>query len=509
MNIKDILLFFGLTLVTTWMVDYLFLRRYRVDVAEVRSGQVFNVPEREHAIRPLNGFIEIADKKKVGPVVLTEVNTDWATLIFSSEGACLERAEYKRSGGDKDPAITIYPGISSQTKAFFVAFDQYTPYHYKFIDIQDVGVSFIISYQAHIQGNIFSKKFVVDKRACKIDVICEYSGTESIGQARLFYPSPTMPDVKQDVICGVVSNAQGVLEKTAASKLSLQSGWWAPSIFGTENRYFAHVLISGGDNILERAYYILTQEGNLVSVLESHAICGGAWGLSFYMGPKESSAIELVDLRLDAVLDYSGILAPLSKLLLAMLIFLYSYVHNYGVAILLLTLLIKLLLLPFAIKGEKSLKKSQDMQKKMQYLQQKYKNDQELFRVKQAELIQKEGMPQLASCLPMLLQFPIFIALNRVLANSIELYKAPFFGWITDLSAPDPYYIFPICITLAMMLQALYGDQNQRMALMTAALVFGVVSLQFSAGLVLYICASTVLGIAQIWVQKKLKDGNA
>lgn len=506
MNIKDTLVVVGLALMTTWGIDYLFLSKYRIDTStEIQSGQSFNAPEQKQIVKPLNVAIDITDKKKVGPTVLTQISTDWAELTFSSESACLERAEYKQVGDAKESITTIYPGLTPQTKVFFVAFDQHTPYHYTLVETKDSDNIFIIRYEAFIGSGVFSKQFIIYKKICRIDMTCSLNGFKETVVARLFYPSPVMPDLKYDVISGIVSNVQGVIEKTAVSKIQLQGGWWAPTLFGSENKYFVHALIADNNNFVERAYYLLVPEGNLISILESSPIQDGSWTLSFYMGPKESAKLEAVDARLEGTLDYSGILAPLSKLLLAILIFLYNFVHNYGVAILLLTLLIKLFLLPFTIKGEKSLKKSQDMQRKMQYLQHKYKNDSERFRTEQAELIKKEGMPQLASCLPMLLQFPIFIALNRVLSNSIELYKAPFLGWITDLSAPDPYYIFPVGIVLAMMLQALYGDSKQRMPIMSAALVFGAMSLQFAAGLVLYICASTVLGIMQMWLQKKFK----
>lgn len=506
MNIKDMLVVVSLALITTWAIDYLILRRYRVDVTnEVQSGQSFSAPEQEELIRPLNVAVEIGDKKKVSQVTLTQVHTDWAELTFSSEGACLERAQYRLVGDAKEPVTTIYPGLTPQEKAFFVAFEQYTPYHYKLIETKDNEADFTIRYEAAVAQGIFSKKFVVDKKSCKIDMTCTMQGSEQATQLRFFYPSPVMPDLKCDLVSGIVSNVQGAVEKTPISKIQLQSGWWSPSLFGSENKYFVHALVAATAHSIERAYYLVTSAGNLVSVLESYPIQNESWTLSFYMGPKEGAKLKKVDLRLEETLDYSGILAPLSKFLLAILVFLHSYVHNYGIAILLLTLLIKLILLPFAVKGEKSVKKSKDMQRKMQYLQQKYKNDTERFRIEQAELIRKEGVPQLAGCLPMLAQFPIFIALNRVLSNSIELYKAPFFGWITDLSAPDPYYFFPICFFLAMMMQALYSDPNQRMGLMGAAIIFGVMSLQFATGLVLYICASACLGILQNWFQKKYK----
>jgi len=122
---------------------------------------------------------------------------------------------------------------------------------------------------------------------------------------------------------------------------------------------------------------------------------------------------------------------------------LYDLVHNYGIAIILVTLLIKLLMAPFTFRSEQGMKERAEFQRKMKYLQEKFKHDKQALASAQAELLRKNGLSGLGSCLPNLLQLPFFIVLGSVISNSIELYKAPFL-WINDLSAPDPYYILPL-----------------------------------------------------------------
>lgn len=514
MNIKDIIIVVGFALLTTWGLDHFILSRYRTDGAqEIKSGQSFNAPQGNRIIKPLNIDINFIDKKRVQPEVVTEVITEWGELTFSSEGAALERLEFAYGVNPHEKIITIYPTINRENKAFLVALEEKTPYYFNLVEKRENDKNITIVYEASFDDGVLRKQFAIAKQIHKIDVTIEvtlYNESSRAVQTRIFYPAPVMPDVKQDVIAGLVNNVKGSLEKTLYKNIKMDEGWWAPSVFGAENKYFVHALIADPDNFVERAYYTKTTEDQLISILEGRELQphqkNSSWTISFYCGPKDAHAMMLVDERLEETLDYSGLLAPLSKLLLKILNFLYRYVYNYGFAILILTALIKLVMVPFAIRGERNIKKSDELQKKMNYLKQKYKNNPEQLRLEQVELLKKYGTSQILlgylTFLPLLLQLPIFIALSRVLANSIELYKAPFIGWITNLSEPDPYYILPILIVLAMTVQALKSDPQQRMVMMGAAFFFGALSANFASGLVLYICASTLLGIVQTSLQK-------
>lgn len=505
MNIKETLIVVGCALMTTWVIDYFILNRYRdTATSTAQAGKQFNAPEDQHVVKPLNFDITFEAKKR-DQEVITEVATDWADLSFSSQGAVLERVEFRHKAGVQNSIITVHSSLKPKQKAFLVAFDSETPYYFTFVSKTETDSQIKILYEGASGGILLRKSFIVDKQECKIDVILDMKGNDKATQVRMLYPAPVMPDITNDAIAALVSNEKGTLEKIPYKKLNERDGWWSPSIFGSENKYFIHALVEDSQHFVERAYYKI-DDNQLISILESAPIGNDqVWTLSFYIGPKDAQSMSQVDSRLEEALDYSGILAPLSKLLLKVLNFLYTYVHNYGLAILILTLLIKLIMLPFSMSSEKNLKKSHEMQKKMNYIQQKYKHDPERLRLEQAELIKKHGMPQIASCLPMLAQFPIFIALSRILGNSIELYKAPFLGWITDLSAPDPYYIFPLCIMAGMMIQALYADPKQRMLMMSMGVLFGAFSVNFAAGLALYICASTALGLVQGLFQKRIK----
>jgi YidC/Oxa1 family membrane protein insertase len=510
MNIKEMIVLVGFALLTTWGIDYFIMSRFRdTEIDQARSGQTFNAPDKARVVKPLMREIDFVDTKRVAREVITEVETEWADLTFSSEGAALERLEFKRKQhGAADDIITIFPVIEREQKALLVALDEKTPYYFTLTDKQDGPEAVQLTYEGNFGDGILRKRFNILKHLHKIDVTIEIepNNADRAINARIFYPSPVMPDVERDQIAAVVTNVKGSLDKIQYDKLNLKEGWWSPAIFGAENRYFVHALIEDDSNFVERAYFTTTPDKKIISILEGPEVTTKTgWTLSFYFGPKDTQAMGPVDERLEQTLDYSGLLAPLSKLLLKLLNMINEYVKNYGLAIIILTVLMRLFMLPFTLRGERNMRKSGDVQKKMQYLQQKYKNDPERLRIEQAELIKKYGMPQLTGCLPLLIQFPMFIALNRVLSNSIELYQAPFIGWITDLSVPDPYYILPALIGISMFVNALTMDPKQRSMMMVASLVIGVFSMNFASGLLIYISVSTLLGILQSSLQKKIK----
>jgi YidC/Oxa1 family membrane protein insertase len=363
----------------------------------------------------------------------------------------------------------------------------------------------VLSYTAKSDYGIIYKTFTVHKKIHQIDLNLSIEPKVENLVARIFFSAPHMEGVARDVTSAIGIDEAGVFTKQSQSSLPLNQGWLKPSLFGCDTRYMIHAMVDDTDAFAQRAYY-KHADNKLFTVLESESVAKTSeWNLSFYFGPKETDAVSPVDDRLEQTFEYSGYLAPISKILLKMLNFLYRYVRNYGLAIILLTVLIKLMLLPFTIKSEVGMKDRVDMQKKLQYLQKKYKNDPEMLARERAELIRKHGMPGLGGCLPLLLQIPVFFALSRVLSNSIELYHAPML-WIPDLSASDPYYILPICVTLAMLAQAATTDSQQRMSVIAMAFVFGAFTASFSAGLALYICVSTILGVLQTRFVKYLNS---
>lgn len=205
--------------------------------------------------------------------------------------------------------------------------------------------------------------------------------------------------------------------------------------------------------------------------------------------------------NLDLSVDF-GILGVLAVPILRALQFFYKYIPNYGVAIILLTLLIRLITFPLQYKSFKSMKKMQKIQPELNKLKEKFKDDPQRMQKETMELFKRAGANPLGGCFPLLLQMPIFFAFYKVLYAAVELVGAPFFGWIQDLSIKDPYFVLPVIMAVTMFLQqklnpSTTADPTQQKIMMAMPLIFGFIMKDLPSGLVLYICVSTIFGIIQ------------
>ncbi len=219
-----------------------------------------------------------------------------------------------------------------------------------------------------------------------------------------------------------------------------------------------------------------------------------------YSGPKEYSELGKVQ-GLRELIDY-GMFSFLAYPMLELLRFFNRFLHNYGLAIILLTVLVRLLFYPLSLKSYRSMKSMQQLQPQIAALKEKYKEDAQKFGQEQMALFRQHKVNPAGGCLPILVQLPVFIALYAVLQNSIELFHAPFFGWVQDLSAMDPFYIYPLLMGITMFVQqrmtpATGMDPMQQKILLLMPVIFTVMMRNLPAGLTMYIFVSTLLGIAQ------------
>ncbi|MGE4477508.1 MAG: membrane protein insertase YidC [Deferribacterales bacterium] len=228
---------------------------------------------------------------------------------------------------------------------------------------------------------------------------------------------------------------------------------------------------------------------------------------SLFAGPKEYDLLKSYGLKLEKAIDF-GIFAFIAIPMLKFLKIIYGVVQNYGVAIILLTIVIKLITFPLTQKSMVSMKKMSSLGPKMAEIKEKYKGDKEKTNQATMELYKKEGVNPLGGCLPMILQIPIFFALYKSLLLAIELQGAPFVLWITDLSLKDPYYITPVIMGGTMFLQQKMTpntatDELQKKIFMFMPLIFTFVFLNFPSGLVVYWLTNNILTIAQQYVINK------
>ncbi len=215
--------------------------------------------------------------------------------------------------------------------------------------------------------------------------------------------------------------------------------------------------------------------------------------------------------NLDRSVDF-GFFGVIAVPLLRALQFFYGLIPNYGVAIILLTLVVRMLTFPLQFKSFKSMKKMQVLQPELNKIKEKFKDDPKRMQQETMELFRREKANPLGGCFPLLLQMPIFFAFYKVLYAAVELVNAPFILWIHDLSVKDPYYVLPVLMALAMFAQqkltpSTSADPTQQKVMLFMPLIFGIIMKDLPAGLNLYIFVSTILGVLQqLFVYKVIKD---
>jgi YidC/Oxa1 family membrane protein insertase len=232
----------------------------------------------------------------------------------------------------------------------------------------------------------------------------------------------------------------------------------------------------------------------------------GRFAYSVYVGPKDLDVLRGSGHFLEKSIDL-GWFGFIAKPLLVVLKFFHRYTHNYGIAIIILTILIKILFHPLTRKQYESMRQMQKLQPKMQAIREKFKDDKERMNREVMDLYRTHKINPLGGCWPILLQIPVFFALYKALLNSIELRHAPFMLWIQDLSEKDPCYVTPLIMGATMFLQQKMtpaaGDPTQQKMMMFMPLIFTFMFLNFPSGLVLYWLVNNILSIGQQFVSQR------
>jgi YidC/Oxa1 family membrane protein insertase len=511
MNMKDLVVPVGFAVVSVLALHYFFPGNSYKDVAE----STFIAPKETKEYKPLNREVDFYDQNRTEQSQVTNCETEWGYVSFSTDGASLDSIDFKReSDGQLKLIRTVFPVADTQRseRCFLVALQDATPFYYALLSSEENENSYELIYVGGNESCVIQKLFSIHKNVPKIDLSVEVvpkNGNFHTIESRIFFPAPVMPDLKgSDIISSIVIDQSGVFVKNHVEKLNVQTGWFKPDLFGADDRYFIHSMINDADCFTQRAYYKLEDRTRLFSILEGPTVTEKtSWKLSFYFGPKELNAIAAVDERLEKTLDYSGMLSFLAKIMLYILNWFYIYLHNYGLAIIALTLLIQILLLPISLRNSEEKFKRQQMeyQRQLALIEQRFAGNQEKLLAERTALIKQHGLPGFGCLLPLLIQLPIFFALSRVLSSSFELYQAPML-WISDLSLKDPYYILPVVVVITMLMQDIKGgDPQQRMSKIAMAFVFGVITASFSAGLTLYICMSRLFSFIQSKIMNYFK----
>jgi YidC/Oxa1 family membrane protein insertase len=243
----------------------------------------------------------------------------------------------------------------------------------------------------------------------------------------------------------------------------------------------------------------------------------GTQTVRVYVGPKAHTILKHVEPSLDKLIDL-GFFSPLARPMLQFLIFMNQWFHNYGITIIIVTILIKIAFWPLTVKSFKSMQAMQKLQPKVKELQARYKDDRQRMNQAMMQLYRDEKVNPMGGCLPMLLQIPVFFAFYNALLYSIELRHAPFICWdtsvtwlgrgICDLSVYDPTYITPILMGISMFLQQKMtpttADPTQAKVMQFMPLIFLLFFLKAPSGLVIYWLLNNVLSIAQQYLSNRM-----
>lgn len=315
----------------------------------------------------------------------------------------------------------------------------------------------------------------------------------------------TEPDIKEDLnytkvyvfMGGELENYDVGKGKSLNKSMEGMLSW-----IGVRNKYFLVAFVPSGEQIMEvgvegdwsrsdeRLYNFRLKEAGSSPLFE------GKW----YLGPLQYERVKALGVGLERVMNLGWWwIRPIGKLILKTLIWLHKLIPNYGLVIVLFSILVKVVVYPLTYKSYVASAKMQALQPKIAALRQKYKNDPQRLNREVMRLYKEHGVNPMGGCLPVLLQMPILIALFTVFRNTIEFRRAGFVLWLKDLSAPDPYYVLPVLMGITTFFQQRLSvkdpKQSSMIYIMPAVMVF--LFAKFPSGLVLYYTMFNILSIAQ------------
>ncbi|MFZ2489883.1 MAG: membrane protein insertase YidC [Thermoanaerobaculia bacterium] len=287
---------------------------------------------------------------------------------------------------------------------------------------------------------------------------------------------------------------------------------------GIEDNYFLSILrpTRGGEGVINRVAFFDQAKKRRDDLYASvNATTDGVVAGEAFFGPKEAKLLDGYNLGEALQFGWFGVIA---RFLLTALVWINQYTLNFGWAIVVLTIVIKIVLYPLQHKSIVSMKKMQKVQPKVEAIKNKFKksktdpDQRQKMNVEMMQLYQKEGINPMAGCLPILLQLPVLWGFYGLLSRAIELRGAPFALWIHDLSDKDPYYITPILMTITMFIQTWItpttADPAQRKIFLAMPVIFGFFFKDFPSGLVLYWLVQNVLTIIQQMIMNKWWKGH-
>ena len=378
-----------------------------------------------------------------------------------------------------------------------------TPYTVSVSSVRLNGEPKTITFTQDLEGLIVEK-------AVKIFPDHHYDITVRLSEPKPFYISPGVrPDLRIDNY-----TVHGAMVEEADGTLTIIDDGDAK---GTESFRQARIAVAF-DRYYATAFYDFDKGINVVVNKDAEdnpvLFVNGENGkvMHGYIGPKEHKILQAIHPELTKIIEFGWftfIAAPMFKVLM----WLHSYIPNWGWTIVALTFLIRIILYPLTYKGMVSMHRLKELAPKIKEIQAKYKGDPQKMNAHMMELYKKHKANPLGGCLPMLLQIPVFFAIYRVLLNAIELKGAEWILWIHDLSVMDPYYVLPILMGASMWAHQMvtpnnFTDPMQEKIFKWLPVIFTFFFVTFPAGLVLYWLTNNIFSIAQQLLINKMLEKN-
>lgn len=524
------------------------------DVPDVGSSLKTNT---EDSIPSLDGIDAPEATAAISSDTLITVTTDLVVATINTKGGVIERLELRKHLADinnpdegyallkKEPYETfvVEDGLASNFKSpnhkTYYQHEQ-TAYDLGSADslvvpltwVSEDGIKFVktytfkrdsylldVNYQVtNTSTNDWSGKFYGQfNRTEPADTGGSFARLPSYTGAAIFEPNDKYQKIDFDDIVDREkdeSRRNKSQDPIAKNSLETNSGWvammqhyfvgaWLPSGNG-QKKFYTKVNKENNPN------YRVGYTSDLVTIKRNEA---GNLSTQLYLGSKESSRLHAIeDSGFDGfsrTVDY-GFLTFIADPLFIALSYIHKVVGNWGWAIILLTLLIKIVFYPLSAASYRSMGKMKKLQPRMATLKERYKDDRQKFQMEMMAMYKKEKVNPAGGCLPMLIQIPVFIALYWVLMESVEIRHAPFALWWVDLSAKDPYYVLPVLMGLTQFLMMKLNPapmddiQKKVMMIMPFALMF--LFMTFPQGLVLYWVVNNILTMAQQWFNYRQQD---
>lgn len=285
--------------------------------------------------------------------------------------------------------------------------------------------------------------------------------------------------------------------------ISTESLYWMNTVIPQFRTPINFEVIRTGFNLMKNATSEVDQtvyEAWIKQPINLQAGQSQVFNYKLYFGPKNETILKQFDqYNLSETIDY-GFFKIIARPLYYVLDFIENIVKNWGVAIIILTIIINIIFMPLQIKGYASAQKMQKIQPQIKALQEKYKDDKQTLHKESMALMAKGGVNPLSGCLPLLPQIPVFFGLNSTLQHTFDLRQSPFFFWIHDLTRPDPYFILPIIMAVLMlgyqkMMPMPSMDPTQAKMMKFLPIIFSVFMLVYPTGLALYVITNTVVSM--------------